>query len=805
MRDGTLEVRPGEVHGLVGENGAGKSTLINIATGVLRADGGTMTLHGAPVSFATPRAAARAGIAVVHQEADLFPQLSLAENMLLRQGLVRNRLGLVDWRATRAKAAELVAAMGESFSVDEPAARLSVARRMMAEIAAALAEDARVLFLDEPTASLTANESERLFAQIARLKAEGVGIVYVSHRLDEVLRICDRVTVLRDGETVACKAAAEFSVDSLVAAMVGREAVSGGRKAAAKPGALRLDVANLTSAEGLFHDVSLRAHAGEIVGVYGFVGAGRSEFAQAVFGLRPVRSGTVSVDGAAADVRSARRAVASGIAYLPEDRLVQGVFRGHSVRANVSAAVLPRLSRFTLIGRRAEKTLADEAVDAMRIRAASIEQPIGALSGGNQQKAVFARWQATDPKVLLLDEPTRGVDVGAKAEIHRLIADMAERGAAVVMISSELPEIMGLSDRVVTFCGGRVTGEFDPRRDSEALIAAAAVPQAAVAAPAPKENAVVHGLVRFREAGLLAFVAALCAMMLVLRPGEFATVQNLLDILANAALPAILAMGAMLIICAGGIDISIGSMMGLVGAVAALAAKSGSPPLLCLAFAIAMGAMCSLANGGVALLARIHPIIVTLAGIGIYRGAMRLATGQREVEQLPAAYRALAEGDWFGLPKLVYYVVAVTLATHLILRYTLTGRRVLALGNSENAARLIGLSKTRLTLFVFAFGGALVGLAAVLHAGYYGKVQANTGEGWELRAIAAAVIGGTNILGGRGSALGTLLGAVLVALLYNMLVLLAVPAAWSQLAIGALILGAVVFDVTLQRLRSAGP
>jgi ribose/xylose/arabinose/galactoside ABC-type transport system permease subunit len=259
----------------------------------------------------------------------------------------------------------------------------------------------------------------------------------------------------------------------------------------------------------------------------------------------------------------------------------------------------------------------------------------------------------------------------------------------------------------------------------------------------------------------------------------------------------------MLIICAGGIDISVGSMMGLVGALAALAANAGYHPLVCLAMAIMLGCVLSIANGGTALLARIHPIIVTLAGISIYRGLMRMATGGREVMNLPPGYRALADGTLLGIPKVCYYLIAVTLVTHVLLRYTLPGRRVLALGNSESAARLIGLSKTRLTLFVFAISGMLVGLTAVLHAAYYNKVQANTGAGWELKAIAAAVIGGTNILGGRGSALGTLLGAFLVALLYNALILMRISSYWQNLFVGGLILAAVVVDVSLQRFRGA--
>ncbi|MDZ4858926.1 MAG: ATP-binding cassette domain-containing protein [Candidatus Hydrogenedentes bacterium] len=805
LRGARLEVRAGEVHGLVGENGAGKSTLINIATGVLRADLGAIEIDGKAVTIENPRHARALGIAVVHQEADLFPQLSVAENMLLAQGLVRGPGGFIDWTKTNLAAEAKIARMGESYDVRQRASALSVAQRMMTEIAAAVSQHARVLFLDEPTASLTAKEIHRLFSIIRELRGAGVGIVYVSHRLDEVLTLCDRVTVMRDGETITTQPAAELSMDSIVAAMIGRESIAlYARERSTKPADTNrgLDVSGLTDAHGAFGDVSLSVRAGEIVGLYGFVGAGRSELGQTLFGMRKAEAGTISLDGNNVHIASPRDALRKGIAYLPEDRLVQGLFRGHSLRANASAGILRRLSRMTWINQSAERAMAGGIVRDMRVRAQSIELPIGTLSGGNQQKVVFGRWQAASPRVLILDEPTRGVDVGAKAEIHSLINDLANRGAAVLLISSELPEIMAMSDRVVTLSAGKVTGEFDPKVDGEHAIASAAVPRSA--APESKAGVSLNKFSRFlnvRESGLIVTTLALCAAMAVLRPSEFANAGNLLDVLSNAALPAMMAQGAMMIICAGGIDISVGAMMGLVAAVAGMAAVNGASPGLCVLLACALGCASSMINAGIALMARIHPIIITLAGISIYRGIMILSTGGREVVNLPQGYRALADGHLFGVPKLCYYVLVLTVITHAVLRYRLAGRRALALGNSESAARQAGLSKARLTMFVFAYSGVIVGLVAVLHAAYYGKVQSNTGDGMELKAIAAAVIGGTNILGGRGSAVGTLLGAFLVALLYNALTLLAISSYWQNAFIGALILGAVIVDAVMQRGR----
>lgn len=802
LRGAHLHLERGHVHGLVGENGAGKSTLINIATGVLRPDGGVLELDGTPLTLHSPRDAAARGIAVVHQEADLFAQLSLAENMLLREGLARTRVGLINWPATYRRADGMVTALGEHFDVRAEAGGLPVARRMMAEIAAAVAAKARVLFLDEPTSSLTLREIDHLFAQIRRLRAEGVAIVYVSHRLDEVLAICDRVTVLRDGETVETGDAAGFTMDRLVRAMVGRAPEQFFVRRARPLGGVRLRVSGARGGGGAFQDVSFEVRAGEIMGLYGFVGAGRSELAQALFGICPLAGGTIELDGAPIRVRSPRQAVRQGIAYLPEDRLVQGLFRNHSVRTNASVARLRELAPSGWIPESGERALVSQIMADTNVRAASMEQPIVSLSGGNQQKVVFGRWQSTQPRVLLLDEPTRGVDVGAKAEIHRLIDGLANSGTAVVLISSDLPEVMAMSDRVATLSEGRLTGVFDPRTDSEADVAAAAVPRSVPeAGHGGFEESLALRAARFREGGLLVFIAAIALGMALWKPEQFATTKNALDVLTFAAIPAIMAQGAMLIICAGGIDISVGSMMGLAGAVAALAATSGWPPLVCLALAMSIACGLSVMNGSISLAARIHPIIVTLAGLSIYRGVMTLVTGGKEVVNLPPAYRALADGTLWGIPRIVYYVVIITVLIHLFLRYTLTGRRVLALGNSRTASRLIGLSHIRLTLCVFAISGLLVGLSAVLHAAYFGKVQANTGAGMELQAIAAAVIGGTNILGGRGSAIGATLGAVLVALLYNVLTLAEISSYWQHLFVGGLILVAVVMDVSLRRLQ----
>ncbi len=472
----------GEVHALVGENGAGKSTLINIVAGLLAPDSGQLCFDGREANWSGPLEARRRGIVTVHQEAELFATLSVAENMALAQGLPTGALGLVSWRAVYRQARRAVDLLAEPIDVAQPAARLGVAQRHLTEIAAAVAEQARVLVLDEPTSALAAREAAWLFAQIERLKAAGVGILYVSHRQEEIFQLADRITVLRDGRNVWSGPRAAIDRAGLVHQMVGRqraaEMVAANASRPRATGPPRLRVERLAGAAGRSAGVSLEARGGEVLGIYGLVGAGRSRFARTLFGLERAAGGTIVIDGRAATINSPAAAVAAGLAYLPEDRLQQGVFRGLSIRSNTVVSTLKRWCRGPLASAARERAATGAMIERLAIKCRDAEQPIAELSGGNQQKVVLARWLLAEPGVLVLDEPTRGVDVGAKSEIHRLLAQLADRGTAVLLISSDLPEVMENSNRVVVFRQGRVAGEFNPRETSPETIAAAALPEA---------------------------------------------------------------------------------------------------------------------------------------------------------------------------------------------------------------------------------------------------------------------------------------------------------------------------------------
>ena len=453
----TFELRPGEVHAVVGENGAGKSTLIKIMTGAETADSGTLAVGGRTVPHMDPASARALGIAAVYQQPSLFPHLTVAENLAfsIEGGGVWRR---VDWPARRRTAVTLLERVGASIDPERLVETLSMPEQQIVEIAKTIGADARVLIMDEPTASLTDHEVHNLFASIARLRSEGVGIIYISHRLEEVFAIADRVTVLRDGHTIATRPAGEIDRAALIRLMVGRELAAVFPKQTVTPGGVALEVRHLSNRGAGLRDVSLSVHQGEILGVAGLVGSGRTELAETLFGLTPADEGVILLRGAPVRIASPAEAIRLGIAYVPEDRRQHGVVLDMSIAANVSLGNLSAVARRGLIDRVAERDAAQRYVDQLRIKTPSVSVGVGALSGGNQQKVALARWLSIQPRVLILDEPTQGVDVGSKSEIHALMQTLVERGVAIIMISSELPEILGMSDRIAVMQRGTVRG-----------------------------------------------------------------------------------------------------------------------------------------------------------------------------------------------------------------------------------------------------------------------------------------------------------------------------------------------------------
>jgi rhamnose transport system ATP-binding protein len=480
LADGSITLYPGEAHALLGENGAGKSTLVKVLAGVHGADSGQLLIDGEPVVFSGPLASRAAGVSIIYQEPTLFPDLTVAENIFMgRQALGRGRR--IDRAAMNRAAEDMFARLGVALDPARVARGLSVADQQIVEIAKALSFNARVLVMDEPTAALTTVEVERLFDVIRTLRSQGAAVLFISHRLEEAFASCQRVTIMRDGRFVRTALIDDVTVEDIIRAMVGRDLDAMFPKTDAPTGEVVLDVQHL-SREGVFHDISFQVRRGEIVALAGLVGAGRTEVARAIFGIDKRSSGIVTVRGERLPNGKPLAAMNAGVALVPEDRRQQGLVMDLGIDHNIALASLGRLRRFGLIRRADERKLATAWADRLRLRFARMRNAVSTLSGGNQQKVVLAKWLARNPTLLIIDEPTRGIDVGTKAEVHRILNGLVADGLAVLMISSELPEVLGMADRVIVLREGRITAELTRAEADEDSVLRAAIGQAPVAA-----------------------------------------------------------------------------------------------------------------------------------------------------------------------------------------------------------------------------------------------------------------------------------------------------------------------------------
>ena len=487
LADVSLDIRPGEILAFMGENGAGKSTLLKILNGDYKADSGTISIDGEQLIFSNPRQAHAAGIRVIYQEPEIVPGTDVPENIWI--GELPKKYGVVDRRALNEKAQSRLEEYGFAsvLPINLMGEELSSAQRQVVEIMRALKRDVRVLALDEPTSSLTDEEVDRLFTLVQRLRDEGVAIIYVSHRINEIKRLCDRIAILRDGRLIAVRPASEMTEADIVSLMVGRDLSDVFERHPAGTDREVLRVEHLHS--NWHNDVSFHINAGEVVGFSGLVGAGRSELAKVIFGELPKNSGSIFVEGEEITARRPDQAISNGIGFAPEDRKREGLILMRSVLENASMAILRQLSRFHIVRRSLEREVVGGYVDKLQVRTPSLDQEVGKLSGGNQQKVVLSRWLAARPKILILDEPTRGIDVGAKAEIYGLIDELANEGLGIMFISSEMPEILGLADRVYVMQNGRITGELSGAEATEEAILELAMVEDLTTAPQKSEQA----------------------------------------------------------------------------------------------------------------------------------------------------------------------------------------------------------------------------------------------------------------------------------------------------------------------------
>ncbi|MGI8592725.1 MAG: ATP-binding cassette domain-containing protein [Nakamurella sp.] len=850
----------GEVLALVGENGAGKSTLVKTVAGVYRPDDGYLKIAGEKVDLHSPLDASHRGIAVVHQHPGLFPDLSIAENVFAGRPL-RNSAGLLDHARMRAEAQKWIAILGLTRSAADTVSSLRTSEQQLVEIARALAADARVLILDEPTAALTISEVEKLFAVIDDLRTRGVAMMFVGHRLEEIFAVSDRIAILRDGKLIDTRNTRQTDQVETVKLMVGRDLGDLYPLHQSTIGAPVLTVSDL-SVRGSFEHVDFTVRAGEVVGLAGLVGSGRTEIARVIFGIDRPSTGTITLDDQPIKPRSAADAMSRGIAYVSEDRRGQSLIEEFSILDNATLPVITKATRLGMIRHRLEVALVSESLERMKLKFAHFGQPAGTLSGGNQQKVVLAKWLATNPRVLILDEPTQGIDIQAKAEVHRIIAELAQQGLAILMISSDMPELIGTCDRVLAMRQGHIVADFSreeanqydiglavtgvnatpepagdtdgssppaddvaapvgrsvraldqmvgqqhdqPHRQFRRPVARATTPPTATAQfpTSGPRTGLLKRLTGRREAGLLAALLVIIVPLSALNP-RFLSSANLVDLmLVETSLIGVVAVGQLMVMLTRQIDLSVGSTIGLAGYVSAstMADHPGLPVIVGVCIACAVGLLCGLINGLIVAYGRVPSIVVTLGTLAIYRGVDSILSAGKQVGSIdvPPGWLSWTATRPLGVPVLIWIGLLVVLLAAGFLWNTARGREIYATGSNPDGAKLIGIPAPRRVLTAFMVSGLLAGFAGALWASHYTIVDGQLAVGVELTVIASVVVGGVSMRGGSGTVLGAALGTFALLVIKNALALAKVNDQYLQAFFGAAILLAITVDLILAR------
>ena len=800
LKRASLDVHRGEIHGLVGENGAGKSTLMRVLAGVFRPTAGEILLDEKPVQFASPRDAQDHGIAMVYQDTRLVPDLDVAQNIWL--GREPGNRFFVDRRRMEASARAILDRLGLRIRLDASVRSLAFDERQIVEIARALTTDPPFLILDEPTSGLDRGETERLFVILRQLRAAGKSLIFISHRLPEVLSLVDRITVMKDGEVVGTVAHDAVDQDRLVSMMVGRSMTVAYPPRAAGAGETRLEVAGLSSL-GRLENVSFSVAAGEIVGLGGIVGNGQTDIVRSLFGLIPSQ-GRVELDGESVRLGSPRQAIASGIIYVPADRRREGLFLIHSIRENISVPYLGRWSRFGVIAREQERQATAAAIRDFAVRTPSAEQRVAFLSGGNQQKVILGRWTRGTPKIYMFDEPTQGVDVATKLEIYRRLRELASGGAAVVLVSSELLELIGLSDRIYVISEGRVVDEVDAAEATEERIIGAATGHSRItsdAAETAKQDEVSIRKARrqslsdsrYASSVLLALLIVVIAAATASQSPYFLTPLNLGDLALQIAPLALAALGQLAVVLLGGVDLSVGPTMSLVTAIGSflIVGNSLGQSFVGVAACLFAGLLVGMLNAFMILVLRIPDLISTLSSFSIVTGVTLLVRPSPGGELSPAFLDAAA-AQIGPAPIVPLIVVALYLLAEWVLVRGRIGAKLYAVGSSNEAAFVIGIRIEAVRAGAYVFCSLCAVLAGLMIAARIGSGDPQAGAQFTLTSITAVVIGGASVFGGRGTAIGTLAGAILVGLMQNALNHLQVSAYYQYIWTGALTLIAVI-------------
>lgn len=806
LEDVCFSLKAGEIHVLLGENGSGKSTLIKIISGVCLPDAGEMIYFGTKVKWNNPKQAQLAGIATIHQEISLIPNMSVAENIFLNR---QPKKGIfIDFHRIYDETKEVLTKVGlEDIDPKALVGSLSVPEQQLVQIAKSVAEDMRVLILDEPTAALPTKDVTQLFSIIRKLRSQGIAILYISHRLEEIEELADTVTILRNGQLTATKPKSELSIDDIIKMMVGREVRSVVRNNISTD-KIALSIEGLT-VRNCCQNISFELREGEILGIAGLVGSGRSEIIEAIGGAKRMQSGRIKIAGQTIEKMTPSLALENGIGYVPCERKSDGLALLLSVRDNITLASVSLISRLLgFVSNRSLKKISQEYVEKLQIKVSSIEQKAAGLSGGNQQKVVLAKIISNGSKFLVFNEPTRGIDVGARREIYELLDRLANEGKSIILSSTDLPELLQTCDRVVAMFEGQIVKIFDNSDLSQATLLSTILGQdisdanrreMSNARLGVKDGSVKKGLfanITFSKMPSLLGAPLLIIVLLVfftIFADNFLSSRNILNFVNQYAVFLILGCAQGFALITKGVDLSIGAMVALSSVV--LAAVSGSfnfflAVIAVLVIAFILGFFNGMVSGGM----RAEPFVVTLGMQYVVRGTAMESTNGQPVFGLPDWFGFLANGRVLGIPLMLLIAIAIAVAAQFLLKSTIFGRNLVAVGGNEDGAKTTGVPVNKVRWYGYIVSAMLASVVGIFMAARLFSGQPSIGAKNHVEALAAAVIGGVSVSGGRGDMFGVAMGVMVLALINNGMNMLFVPAYVQMVVLGVMLILSVILD-----------
>lgn len=804
----SFSIRRGEVHALCGENGAGKSTLMNLIAGIYRYDQGQMFLDGKLYCPQNPAEARACGVNIVFQELSMFSLQTVDKNIFA--GKEEKKNGILAHRSMKQKTQKLLEDMELDIDLEVPVQRLSIGQRQWIEIARALADDAKILILDEPNSALNMYETEILFKLIHDLTQKGVTIIYISHRMDEVFQIADRITVMRDGCYINTLDKNKTSVDEIIALMLGRDEKCVFTRSNRKKGRTVLEVKEL-SVGCEIENVSFAVRQGEVVGMSGLAGCGYETVLQVLFGLKQHDKGSIILDGKEIFCRTPLEAMEHHIAMVPSDRRDTGLMTEWSIGRNIAQSLLKITSQHGLINHKDNREIAEDYIKQLNIVCKSVNDTVIELSGGNQQKVLLAKWLATKPEILILDDPTRGIDVGAKQEIYQLIDKLTEQGFAVILTSSEIDELTALSDKILLFRDGRQIQTVEAGATKGEILKYIAGEKAeedkgelkdkrkdVLGGPAQKSK--IKKVLSKKETGVFFAMLAVILGFSVFIP-SFMSGQNIAVVLKQMSILGLLTYGMTFVFCAGEVDLSVGMVLNsAMACMALLMTRTGLNPWIAVCFGLLFATALGAANGVLAVIFRLPTIVVTLGTVSIYRGLSLVLNGGKTISGIPeGAFLMMSRIRIFGISMIAWISLAVFAILLFVFKNTAFARHLLLLGDHREAAEKLGIPAKRLRIEVMALSGFMSGLGAVLTLSNLTSADTTTGSDYAMSAIGAVVIGGTKMGGGSGSMWGSLIGIALVTIIQNGLVFLGLQSGWRSLFIGLTMILAIFIDTMVER------